>query len=213
MLFVDLGMIHDPSLVSTAVTSMLGLSVQSDDATPNLVAYLRNKRILLILDTCEHLVEAVAPLAESIIDAASQVHILATSREALRVESEHIYRLDAAMPTSASTGTWPRVRSTSSSSARTATCVAAGRARRPITSWVGFAPPWAKGAAVTAKVEKILDETAAVKMAIRRAAPGDLVVCCVDDAVGVYRLANELLGVPGSGSAISDPGEFDAPSG
>jgi predicted ATPase/DNA-binding winged helix-turn-helix (wHTH) protein len=95
VLFVDLGMLGDPDLVTTAVASMLGLSVQSDDATPNLIAYLRNKRILLILDTCEHLVEAVATLAASIIEAAPQVHILATSREALRVESERIYRLDA----------------------------------------------------------------------------------------------------------------------
>jgi cyanophycin synthetase len=71
----------------------------------------------------------------------------------------------------------------------------------------------AKGGSATSKVEKILDETAAVRMAIRRASPGDLVVCCVDDAVGVYRLANELLGVPGGASAISDPGELDAPVG
>jgi cyanophycin synthetase len=71
----------------------------------------------------------------------------------------------------------------------------------------------AKGDAVTTRVEKILDETAAVRMAIRRASPGDLVVCCVDDAVGVYRLANEQLGVPGGASAISDPGELDAPIG
>ena len=95
LLFVDLGMLGDPELVTAGMASMLGLSVQSNDATPNLIAYLRNKRILLILDTCEHLVEAVAPLAASIIDAAPQVHILATSREALRVEGEHIYRLDA----------------------------------------------------------------------------------------------------------------------
>jgi predicted ATPase/DNA-binding winged helix-turn-helix (wHTH) protein len=95
VLFVDLGMLGDPELVTTAVASMLGLSVQSNDATPNLIAYLRDKRILLILDTCEHVVDAVATLAASIIDAAPQVHILATSREALRVESEHIYRLDA----------------------------------------------------------------------------------------------------------------------
>ena len=95
LLFVDLGMLVDPELVTAGVASMLGLSVQSNDATPNLIAYLRNKRILLILDTCEHLVEAVAPLAASIIGAAPQVHILATSREALRVEGEHIYRLDA----------------------------------------------------------------------------------------------------------------------
>jgi predicted ATPase/DNA-binding winged helix-turn-helix (wHTH) protein len=95
VLFVDLGMIGDPMLVTTAIASMLGLSVQSDDATPNLIAYLSNKRILLILDTCEHLVEALARLAGNIIDAAPQLHILATSREALRVEGEHIYRLDA----------------------------------------------------------------------------------------------------------------------
>jgi predicted ATPase/DNA-binding winged helix-turn-helix (wHTH) protein len=95
LLFVDLGMLGDPNLVTAGIASMFGLSVQSNDATPNLIAYLRNKRILLILDTCEHLVEAVAPLAASIIDAAPQVHVLATSREALRVEGEHIYRLDA----------------------------------------------------------------------------------------------------------------------
>jgi predicted ATPase/DNA-binding winged helix-turn-helix (wHTH) protein len=95
VLFVDLGMLGDPDLVTTAVASMLGLSVQSNDATPNIIAYLRNKRMLLILDTCEHLVEAVATLAASVIDAAPQVHVLATSREALRVEGEHIYRLDA----------------------------------------------------------------------------------------------------------------------
>ncbi|QJP13834.1 tetratricopeptide repeat protein [Starkeya sp. ORNL1] len=95
VLFVDLGMLGDPGLVTTAMASMLGLSVQSNDATPNLIAYLRDKRILLILDTCEHVVDVVASLAASIIDAAPQVHILATSREALRVESEQIYRLDA----------------------------------------------------------------------------------------------------------------------
>ena len=59
------------------------------------MAYLRDKRVLLILDTCEHLIEAVAALAASLIEQAPQVHILATSREALRIEGEHVYRLDA----------------------------------------------------------------------------------------------------------------------
>jgi len=95
VLFVDLGMLSDPQLAATAVASMLGLAVQSDDATPSLIAYLRDKRILLVLDTCEHLVEAIAALAANIVEAAPQVHILATSREALRVEAEHVYRLDA----------------------------------------------------------------------------------------------------------------------
>ncbi|WP_254020540.1 ATP-binding protein [Mesorhizobium escarrei] len=95
VLFVDLGMVTDPKLAPTAVASMLGLSVQSDDAIPSLAAYLRDKRILLILDTCEHLIEAVAPLAASIVDAGRHVHLIATSREALRVEGEHVYRLGA----------------------------------------------------------------------------------------------------------------------
>jgi predicted ATPase/DNA-binding winged helix-turn-helix (wHTH) protein len=95
VLFVDLGMLSDPHLVPTAAASMLGLSVQSDDATSILLAYLRDKRILLILDTCEHLIEAVAELAAQIFAAAPNAHILATSREALQVDDEYVYRLDA----------------------------------------------------------------------------------------------------------------------
>jgi predicted ATPase len=95
VLFVDLGMLSNPDLVAPAIASMLGLSVPSDDPRPTLIAYLRGKRFLLILDTCEHLIDAVARLATSIIAAAPDVHILATSREALQVEGEHVYRLDA----------------------------------------------------------------------------------------------------------------------
>src|ERR1700730_1040820 len=94
VLFVDLSMLNDPVLVTTAVASMLGLSVQSANVAPSLIAYLRDKRIFLILDTCEHLIEAVAALASTIFMAAPQVHILATSRETLQVEGEHVYRLD-----------------------------------------------------------------------------------------------------------------------
>ena len=94
VLFVDLAMLSDPKLAATAVASMMGLSVQSDDATLGLIAYLRERRLLLILDTCEHLVESVAALASGIFAAAPQVHILATSREALQVEHEQVYKLD-----------------------------------------------------------------------------------------------------------------------
>lgn len=94
VLFVDLAMLSDADLVVTATASMLGLSVQSDDATPNLIAYLRDKRILMILDTCEHLIDAVAALASRIFTAAPQVHILATSREALQLDDEYVYRLE-----------------------------------------------------------------------------------------------------------------------
>src|SRR5262249_39788554 len=57
VLFVDLGMLKDPRLAATTIASMLGIVVQSDDATPSLIAYLKTKRCLLILDTCEHLIE------------------------------------------------------------------------------------------------------------------------------------------------------------
>ena len=93
VLFVDFGMLSDPNLVAGSVASMLGLSVQSDDPAPSVTAYLRDKRMLLILDSCEHVIEAAATLATRIFLNAPQVHILATSREALRVEGEHVYKL------------------------------------------------------------------------------------------------------------------------
>jgi predicted ATPase len=56
VLFVDLGMLTDPKLLVTNLAAMLGLSVQSEDALPGIVTHLREKRLLLILDTCEHLI-------------------------------------------------------------------------------------------------------------------------------------------------------------
>ncbi|WP_439369667.1 ATP-binding protein [Bradyrhizobium sp. DASA03120] len=94
VLIVDLSVLSDPGLVATAIASMLGLSVQSENATPALIAYLRSKRMLLILDTCEHLVDAIAGLTSQIYAEAPSVYILATSREVLQVEGEHVYRLD-----------------------------------------------------------------------------------------------------------------------
>jgi predicted ATPase/DNA-binding winged helix-turn-helix (wHTH) protein len=95
VLFVDFGMLSDPNLVAPGVASMLGLAVGSNDVLPSLMAYLREKRILLILDTCEHLIDAVAMLAARIVEAAPQVHILTTTREALRIGGERVYKLDA----------------------------------------------------------------------------------------------------------------------
>jgi cyanophycin synthetase len=72
----------------------------------------------------------------------------------------------------------------------------------------------ADGKARTIKVDKVLDEPAAVKAALRRAQPGDLVVVCADDAVGVYREAMSLAGRnQGGGTAFADPGELEAPEG
>jgi predicted ATPase/DNA-binding winged helix-turn-helix (wHTH) protein len=93
VLFVDLSTVSDPNLVPAAIASMLGVSVPSGDAALALITYLLDKQMLLILDTCEHLVEAVAALACRIFATAPEVYILVTSREALHAEGEHVYRL------------------------------------------------------------------------------------------------------------------------
>ncbi|MEH2590919.1 ATP-binding protein [Bradyrhizobium sp. AZCC 1721] len=91
--FVDLGALSNPDLVTTSLLLMLGLPVQADDPVPALLAHLHDKKMLLVLDNCEHVIAAVAPLAARIFQAAPLVHILATSRESLRVEGEQVYRL------------------------------------------------------------------------------------------------------------------------
>lgn len=91
--FVDIGAITDPALLPATVASTLGLGIQSVDAIATLIAFLQSTRMLLVLDNCEHVIDAAASLAETIFSHAPEVHILATSREALRVEGEHAYWL------------------------------------------------------------------------------------------------------------------------
>ncbi|UWU77616.1 winged helix-turn-helix domain-containing protein [Bradyrhizobium huanghuaihaiense] len=112
--FVDLAALSDPDLVITSILLMLGLPAETDDPLPALLAHLRDKRMLLILDNCEHVIATAAPLAAEIFHAAPHIHILATSREALRVEGEQVYRLaplavppDSAGLTAAAAQTYP----------------------------------------------------------------------------------------------------------
>jgi predicted ATPase/DNA-binding winged helix-turn-helix (wHTH) protein len=93
VLFVDLGALNDPQLVPSALSSIVGLVAQASDPISSLVAFLRDKRLLLVLDSCEHVVETAASLAEAIFAESPQVYVLATSREPLRVEGEHVHRL------------------------------------------------------------------------------------------------------------------------
>lgn len=90
--FVDLAA-QDPHLVASAVASALGQTIHSGDALPALIAYLRDRQTLVVLDSCEHVIDAAASLAEQIISGAPAVHILATSREPLRVKGEQVHRL------------------------------------------------------------------------------------------------------------------------
>jgi cyanophycin synthetase len=70
-----------------------------------------------------------------------------------------------------------------------------------------------KGTGLTTRVDKILDELSAVKTALRRANPGDLVVMCVDDSIGVYKEAMASAGKGDGQTAFADPGELEAPEG
>jgi cyanophycin synthetase len=70
-----------------------------------------------------------------------------------------------------------------------------------------------EGRARVVKAEKVLDELTAARTALRRASPGDLVVMCVDDAVGVYREAMAAGGPARGATAFADPGELEAPEG
>jgi predicted ATPase/DNA-binding winged helix-turn-helix (wHTH) protein len=92
--WVDFGPLCTPSLVPNRVASTVGLPGNFDDALAALPAFLRDRRMLLVLDSCEHLVETIAPLAERIFGEAPEVHILATSREPLQVEGERVHRID-----------------------------------------------------------------------------------------------------------------------
>jgi predicted ATPase/DNA-binding winged helix-turn-helix (wHTH) protein len=90
---VDLARLGDPRLVPSAVATVLGLEIRTHDALPGLIAGLRDQQMLLLLDTCEHVIDAVASLAAAVLSGAPGVTILATSREPLGVTGEREYRL------------------------------------------------------------------------------------------------------------------------
>jgi predicted ATPase/DNA-binding winged helix-turn-helix (wHTH) protein len=91
--FLDLDALEDPRLLATMLATQLGLIATSEPPFPDIVTLLREQRTLLVFDSCEHVIEAVATLTENIFRDAPQVHILTTSREALRAQGEHVYHL------------------------------------------------------------------------------------------------------------------------
>ncbi len=91
---VDLAPLGDPRLVPSAVATVLGLEMRTEDPLPALVAALRDNRMLLLLDNCEHVIEAVASLAATLLGGIPGVNILATSREPLGVVGEREYHLE-----------------------------------------------------------------------------------------------------------------------
>jgi predicted ATPase/DNA-binding winged helix-turn-helix (wHTH) protein len=93
--FVDLSALSGASLVAPAVAAALGVSVQTNNVVPALIDRLQERPTLIILDCCEHLIDGVSAVAEELICRVPTLHLLATSREAMRVEGEHVYELYA----------------------------------------------------------------------------------------------------------------------
>jgi predicted ATPase/DNA-binding winged helix-turn-helix (wHTH) protein len=93
---VELASLSDPSLVPTAVAGAIRLPPGPASAMPEFVARaIGNKKLLLVVDNCEHLVAAVASLAETLIVSCPRLTILATSQETLRIQGETVYRVPA----------------------------------------------------------------------------------------------------------------------
>jgi predicted ATPase/class 3 adenylate cyclase len=91
---VELAPISDPGLVPQTAATVLGLKEASGKGVvQTLIDYLKDKQLVLLLDNCEHLLDASAQLTNALLRQCPQVTILASSREALGVEGEQTYRV------------------------------------------------------------------------------------------------------------------------
>ncbi|MBY0610976.1 MAG: helix-turn-helix transcriptional regulator [Beijerinckiaceae bacterium] len=91
--FVDLSQHSDTAAVTAAVAASVGCIATGDDPVALLAFYLKDRRALLVLDNCEHVIETISALAERLFLDAQSLHLLTTTREALRVEGENIHLL------------------------------------------------------------------------------------------------------------------------
>jgi len=92
--FVGLASIRDGSLVASAIAAAIG--VQETSSRPlldTLVAYLKNRAMLLVLDNCEHVIEQAASISEELLSRCPNLRVLATSREALMAGGERRYSM------------------------------------------------------------------------------------------------------------------------
>ncbi|WP_309721132.1 tetratricopeptide repeat protein [Armatimonas sp.] len=91
---VEFAPLADPNLVAQTLAGVLNLKEEpGKPITQSLVEHLKSKRLLLVLDNCEHLLDACAKLADTLIRQCLGVHILASSREALGIAGELTYRV------------------------------------------------------------------------------------------------------------------------
>ena len=88
----ELAPLADPGLVPVAIAAAIGIEVASGAVTPESVARaIGVQRLLLVLDNCEHVIDAAAAAAEALLRANSTAHLIVTSREPLKVDGEWIY--------------------------------------------------------------------------------------------------------------------------
>jgi non-specific serine/threonine protein kinase len=91
---VELGPLADPALVAHSVATVVGVRETAGQSTANaLAARLRDRRLLLLLDNCEHLLDICARLVDALLRACPDLHVLATSREALGITGEIAWRV------------------------------------------------------------------------------------------------------------------------
>src|ERR1700720_735516 len=89
---IELAPLTDPELVAVTVATALGLELASGTISPLSVATpLRSKQLLLVLDNCEHVIDAAARMAGALLRANPAARVIATSREPLRVEGERVF--------------------------------------------------------------------------------------------------------------------------
>jgi predicted ATPase/DNA-binding winged helix-turn-helix (wHTH) protein len=91
--FLDLASVRDPRLIPGTLGSAFGIGVEVQDSTTQLLRSFRERRILVVLDNCEHLVTAAAAFAAQLVSALPHAHVLVTGRECLRAPGERVHRL------------------------------------------------------------------------------------------------------------------------
>jgi DNA-binding winged helix-turn-helix (wHTH) protein len=92
---LDLASLNDAAMIAPNLRALLDLPLQDGDPLDAIARQLKERHLLLVIDNCEHLIDAIAQLSETLLRGAPHLHILATSREGLRAEGEHVQRLDA----------------------------------------------------------------------------------------------------------------------
>ena len=92
--FVDLAPVDDEAIVIAHIATSLRIQTTEADPIKSLVAALKNRNLLIVLDNCDRVVPIVSTLAESLLAGAAQVHILVTSRRSLGAKGERVHRLE-----------------------------------------------------------------------------------------------------------------------